>query len=290
MSEETAARSTAAPEGAAAAGAVPEAAARLFKGLLPEQRQVVTTLDRPVFVAAGAGSGKTFTLTRRIVWALCPGSGEGGRPYLDSLDQALVITFTEKAAGEIKERVRSALREAGLAEEALRVDAAWVSTIHHMCARILRTHALDLGLDPQFAMVGEQEARVLRRQATEDALAELDGDPGLDALFAEYSAKRASRPGSPSSSARASSVAWRRSTRASCSPTMANCGSRPRSSACVRRMRAHMWWMVLTHAASTLSASSASPASRSAERTRSLISPAAFSVKVMTRAWSRLSR
>lgn len=188
MSEETAARSMAAPEGAAAEGAAPEAVARLFRGLLPEQRQIVTTLDRPVFVAAGAGSGKTFTLTRRIVWALCPGSGEGGRPYLDSLDQALVITFTEKAAGEIKERVRSALREAGLAEEALGVDAAWVSTIHHMCARILRTHALDLGLDPQFAMVGEQEARVLRRQATEDALAELDGDPGLDALFAEYSA------------------------------------------------------------------------------------------------------
>ena len=173
---------------AQAFGPSPEAVAGLLAGLLPEQRQVVTTLDRPVFVAAGAGSGKTFTLTRRIVWALCPGSGENGRPYLDSLDQALVITFTEKAAGEIKERVRSALRQAGLAEEALKVDAAWVSTIHHMCARILRTHALDLGLDPEFAMVGEQQARVLRRQATEDALAELDGDSGLDALFSEYSA------------------------------------------------------------------------------------------------------
>lgn len=169
-----------------AAAPTPESALALLKGLLPEQEQIVRTLDRPVFVAAGAGSGKTFTLTRRIVWALCPGSGEGGAPFLDSLDQALVITFTEKAAGEIKERVRKALREAGLAGEALKVDSAWVSTIHHMCARILRAHALDLGLDPNFAMIADQRATTMRAQALEDALDELDGDEGLDALFAEF--------------------------------------------------------------------------------------------------------
>ena len=163
-----------------------ESALALLEGLLPEQEQIVRTLDRPVFVAAGAGSGKTFTLTRRIVWALCPGSGEGGAPFLDGLDQALVITFTEKAAGEIKERVRKALREAGLADEALKVDSAWVSTIHHMCARILRAHALDLGLDPSFAMVADQAASAMRAQALEVALDEMDGDPGLDALFAEF--------------------------------------------------------------------------------------------------------
>ena len=163
-----------------------ESALALLEGLLPEQEQIVRTLDRPIFVAAGAGSGKTFTLTRRIVWALCPGSGEGGAPFLDSLDQALVITFTEKAAGEIKERVRKALREAGLADEALKVDSAWVSTIHHMCARILRAHALDLGLDPSFAMVADQAASAMRAQALEVALDEMDGDPGLDALFAEF--------------------------------------------------------------------------------------------------------
>ena len=167
-------------------GQVPPEVAALLEGLLPEQRRIVTTLDRPVFVAAGAGSGKTFTLTRRIVWALCPGSGEGGKPFLDSLDQALVITFTEKAAGEIKERVRKALRAAGLADEALKVDSAWVSTIHHMCARILRAHALDLGLDPEFSMIGEQEAQLLRSQATERALHDMEGSPELDALYAEF--------------------------------------------------------------------------------------------------------
>ena len=166
----------------------PPQAARLLDGLLPEQRRVVTTLDRPIFVAAGAGSGKTFTLTRRIVWALSPGSGPDGEPFLTSVDQALVITFTDKAAGEIKERVRAALRAAGMAEEALKVDSAWISTIHHMCARILRTHALDLGIDPKFSMVGEQQASLLWNQALENALAELEGDPGLSALFSEFGA------------------------------------------------------------------------------------------------------
>ena len=161
-------------------------AAELLDGLLPEQRRIVTTLDRPVFVAAGAGSGKTFTLTRRVVWALCPGSGEDGKPFLDSLDQALIITFTDKAAGEIKDRIRGALRKAGMVEEALKVDTAWVSTIHHMCGRILRAHALDLGLDPNFKMIGEQEQELLRNWAVEKALSDFEGEPGLDALFAEY--------------------------------------------------------------------------------------------------------
>jgi ATP-dependent exoDNAse (exonuclease V) beta subunit len=148
----------------------------------PAQRRVIETLDEPVFVAAGAGSGKTATLTRRLVWALSPGSGEGGAPYLESIDQALVITFTEKAAGEIKERVRSALRAAGLAEAALGVDSAWISTIHGMCARILRRHALELGLDPEFAVLGEHVAGELFSSALEGVLSEVARDPRCSEL------------------------------------------------------------------------------------------------------------
>jgi len=117
------------------------------------QMKIVKTLDAPLFVEAGAGSGKTFTLTRRLAWALSPGSGEDGGAFLDSLDQALVITFTNAAALEIKERVRSTLREAGPTQQALTVDDAWISTIHGMCSRILHRHALDLGLDPEFQMI-----------------------------------------------------------------------------------------------------------------------------------------
>ena len=112
--------------------------------LMPQQLQIVKTLDRPLFVSAGAGSGKTFTLTRRIVYALSPESG----PFVEHLDQVLAITFTKDAAAEIRDRVRRALIEEGMDEEALTVDDAWISTIHGMCSRILRAHALELGIDP----------------------------------------------------------------------------------------------------------------------------------------------
>ncbi|WP_270299809.1 UvrD-helicase domain-containing protein, partial [Eggerthella sinensis] len=116
----------------------------------PGQRQSIEHVTGPLLVSAGAGSGKTFTLTQRIAYALLPESG----PAVSSIDEVLAITFTEKAASEIKARVKRTLRAEGLGAEALRVDGAWISTIHGMCARILRAHALDLGLDPAFGIMG----------------------------------------------------------------------------------------------------------------------------------------
>ena len=116
--------------------------------LMPQQRDIVMTLDRPLFVSAGAGSGKTFTLTRRILWALSPESA-----FIRNLDQVLAITFTKDAAAEIRERVRGALIEEGMDDIALQVDDAWISTIHGMCSRILRAHALELGLDSEFSVL-----------------------------------------------------------------------------------------------------------------------------------------
>ena len=94
------------------------------------QLRCVKTLDAPVAVSAGAGSGKTFTLTQRIAWALLPGSGADGAPFLEDIDQVLAITFTDKAAGEIKSRVKATLAAEGMAAQALKVDDAWISTIH----------------------------------------------------------------------------------------------------------------------------------------------------------------
>ena len=78
------------------------------------QRQVVTTLDEPLMVSAGAGSGKTFTLTQRVAYALAPGEGEA--PYLASVGELLAITFTTKAAAELKGRIKGLLIEEGLEE------------------------------------------------------------------------------------------------------------------------------------------------------------------------------
>lgn len=155
--------------------------------LMPQQLQVVKTLDRPMFVSAGAGSGKTFTLTRRIVYALSPESG----PFVEHLDQVLAITFTKDAAAEIRDRVRRALIEEGMDEEALTVDDAWISTIHGMCSRILRAHALELGIDPEFTVLTDTDElmdqaveHVLGRATAPDAAPELTAS--LKALYAWY--------------------------------------------------------------------------------------------------------
>ena len=158
-----------------------------FSTLMPQQLQVVKTLDRPLFVSAGAGSGKTFTLTRRIVYALSPESG----PFVEHLDQVLAITFTKDAAAEIRDRVRRALIEEGMDEEALTVDDAWISTIHGMCSRILRAHALELGIDPEFTVLTDTDElmdqaveHVLGRATAPDVAPELAAS--LKTLYAWY--------------------------------------------------------------------------------------------------------
>ena len=169
--------------------------------LKPGQEKCIRTLDKPIVVAAGAGSGKTFTLTRRIVGAL-----ESG--YVDDIGQVCAITFTNKAAAELKSRVKSALRASGMAEQALKADDAWISTIHGMCARILRAHAVELDLDPSFAMADEAQVRQFLDEAVDQVLADAEsgvasgtrgdahaeGQAGPDAaaiaaLFAEYDAR-----------------------------------------------------------------------------------------------------
>lgn len=152
------------------------------------QEKCVNTLDKPLAVSAGAGSGKTFTLTHRIVHAL-----ESG--YLTDIDQVLAITFTSKAAGEIKSRVKGALRAGGMAEQALKTDEAWISTIHGMCSRILRAHALELGLDPAFKVADEAAVKTLLDASLEEVLGGRDdlvtvaegvSPERLDALFASF--------------------------------------------------------------------------------------------------------
>lgn len=156
----------------------------------PGQEKTIKTLDKPLFVAAGAGSGKTFTLTQRIVWALKEGSGADGKPYLSSLDQALIITFTNAAATEIKERVREALEKEGLHSAALQVDDAWISTIHGMCSRILKIHALDLGLDPEFEIIDDMTRNQLVNISIEEVLRELSQDQSYAEFLSTYAGNR----------------------------------------------------------------------------------------------------
>ena len=159
--------------------------------LKPGQQKCIDTLDKPIVVAAGAGSGKTFTLTKRIVNAL-------QTHYVDDIGQVCAITFTNKAAAELKSRVKSELRACGMVEQSLKADDAWISTIHGMCARILRAHAVELDIDPSFKMAEGAEVDRFLDEAIDEVIvdAELNDSHAVAALFAEYPARSSGFGGS----------------------------------------------------------------------------------------------
>ncbi len=150
--------------------------------LTQDQRDCVTHVRGPLLVSAGAGSGKTLMLTQRIAYALLHPEESG----VGDIDEVLAITFTELAASEIKARVRTRLREEGLAEAALKVDACWISTIHGMCSRILHESALDLGLDPRFGLIGETDRDQLLEACVNEVLEEARGEDGGGAALDAY--------------------------------------------------------------------------------------------------------
>src|SRR5438309_6037589 len=128
-----------------------------------EQQRAAVEAKGEVFVSAGAGTGKTSVLVERFVRAVCE---EG----LD-VESVLVITYTRKAAGELRARIRKGLAERGRHDLARALDGAWISTIHGFCARLLRAHPFEVGIDPRFRELDEPQGAVLRGEAFERALA-----------------------------------------------------------------------------------------------------------------------
>jgi DNA helicase-2/ATP-dependent DNA helicase PcrA len=132
-----------------AAPAAPDYLARLN----PEQREAVETLDGPLLVLAGAGTGKTRVLTTRFAHLLMTGRAWPG--------QVLAVTFTNKAAREMRERVSAIL---GRPAEGL-----WLGTFHSLCARMLRRHAELVGLTSAFTILDTDDQMRLLKQVMEAA-------------------------------------------------------------------------------------------------------------------------
>ncbi|HSZ14528.1 MAG TPA: UvrD-helicase domain-containing protein [Solirubrobacteraceae bacterium] len=133
--------------------------------LTEEQRHAVARRSEPLLLSAAAGSGKTSVLVERFVAAV---RDDGIAPA-----RILAITFTERAAGELRARVRDRLLELEEREAARDTEAAYVGTFHGFCARLLRVHPLAAGLDPDFAILDEGLAGRLRERAFALALREL---------------------------------------------------------------------------------------------------------------------
>ncbi len=119
--------------------------ATLLEGLNPRQREAVVHAGTPLLIVAGAGSGKTRVLTHRIGWLLAERHVHPG--------EIMAITFTNKAAAEMKERVDALVGR--------RAAAMWVSTFHSMCVRILRREAKHLGVRSQFSVYDADDTRRL---------------------------------------------------------------------------------------------------------------------------------
>jgi DNA helicase-2/ATP-dependent DNA helicase PcrA len=117
----------------------------LLEGLNPQQSEAVTHAGGPLLVVAGAGSGKTRVLTRRIAYLM---SRRNVAPY-----QILAITFTNKAAGEMKERVAHLVGPIA--------KSMWVSTFHSACVRILRQEATRLGYSNSFSIYDSADSQRL---------------------------------------------------------------------------------------------------------------------------------
>jgi ATP-dependent helicase/nuclease subunit A len=149
---------------------------------LNDEQQRAVDARGLVFVSAGAGTGKTKVLVERFAGAVCD---EGV-----DVDSTLVITYTEKAAGELRSRIRARLVERGRPDLARELDGAWISTIHGFCHRLLRSHPFAAGVDPRFRVLDESQGRVLRGEAFAAALAAFcaNDDPARLRLLAVYGA------------------------------------------------------------------------------------------------------
>jgi DNA helicase-2/ATP-dependent DNA helicase PcrA len=126
-----------------------EALQRLLAGLSEEQKAAVTDFGRPLMIVAGAGTGKTRVLTSRIVWLVLTGRAHP--------EEILALTFTDKAAQEMSERLDQALPPGQRGVE--------VGTFHALCDRLLRRHALEIGLDADFAVLSSAQAKLLLRES-----------------------------------------------------------------------------------------------------------------------------
>ena len=129
----------------------------VYESLNPMQREAVLSTEGPLLVLAGAGSGKTRVLTHRVAYLI---EEKGVAPW-----NIMAITFTNKAAGEMRERVDRLVEQGA--------EAVWVSTFHSSCVRILRRHITYLGYDTNFTIYDADDQKTLMKQV----LKTLEMDP-----------------------------------------------------------------------------------------------------------------
>ena len=153
------------------------------QGHTDEQRLAVTTRSVSVSLSAGAGCGKTFVLTERYLAHFEPGAADSLVP--EDISQLVAITFTERAAREMRDRIRARCYQRLVdatdetssywAELSRALDNARITTIHSFCASLLRSRAVEAGVDPRFAVLEQAQAETLLSEAIDDEIRRLVG-------------------------------------------------------------------------------------------------------------------
>ena len=139
-----------------------------------QQQQVIDLRDRNILVSAAAGSGKTAVLVERIITMLTD------EEHPVNVDELLIVTFTEAAAGEMKERIRGAIEKAleenpeneHLKRQATLIHNAQITTIHSFCLSVIRDHFHVIDIDPGFRTAEEGELKLLRHDVLDELLEE----------------------------------------------------------------------------------------------------------------------
>lgn len=132
-----------------------------------QQEAAITARGSDLLVAAAAGSGKTAVLVERICSLVREGT---------PIDNMLIVTFTNAAAAEMRQRITEAFERAGAqgdafaAAQSMRIEHASISTLHHFCITVLRTHFQAAGIDPSFRTGDDAQTQVLRETAMQDAI------------------------------------------------------------------------------------------------------------------------
>ncbi len=162
-----------------------------------EQKAGITAPEGGLLLSAAAGSGKTSVLAERCVYLLCDA------PQPCRIDQLLVLTYTEAAAAEMRQRIEQALlrrlataHSDHLARQIALLEQANISTLHGFCMRLLRRHFQLVGLDPGFSVLDAEQANLLQRQVLQSLLQELEESgraEEVEQLLERYSSEKGDR-------------------------------------------------------------------------------------------------
>ncbi|MDO8303766.1 MAG: UvrD-helicase domain-containing protein, partial [Sedimentisphaerales bacterium] len=146
----------------------------------PDQQKAISERKRDVLVTASAGTGKTAVLSGRCVDIVADGT------VCPDVRNVLVLTFTEAAAAEMKNRIGEALknkyiesRDPHLRRQLLLLDAADISTIHSFCKRLISEHFYKLGIDPNFRIIDEDEQNLIKAEIRDEIVLEAYEDAVL---------------------------------------------------------------------------------------------------------------